>query len=384
MRIRRIIIIAAAVFLAGVMGWVGYGYYKDQWKPFHEVVIEVDDSSFDMGYYVTTLDAYTKGMELDQLYYMADPVASQIVQDEVIRRGAGNLGISVTDQEIDESIKENELPNDKVYRDIVRAGLLREKLLEDYFGLQLPDTMEQAHIQVLLVESPEVADDVIAKIEPGANFTALVDEFSCDPQTEGDLGWLPQELMPNTLIGDAAFSLEPGEVSQAIYDESATKSIGYWLIEVSDKQDEEINVRAMLLGSNVEAEQVKAKLASENFSSLAQEYSQHGSQTEGGELGWLKQGDMGSEAFDTVAFNLTLNEVSEPVKDESVQTTGGYWIVQVVDKGEHQISEDVRQRLAGNDFSDWFQGQSENSTINNYLDEEKKLWAIDRVMERRP
>jgi len=382
-RMRRIILIAAAVFLAGIMGWVGYGYYKDR-QPFREVVIEVNDTSFNMGYYTAALDAYTQGMESSQLYSMADLVANQIVQDELIRQGADSLGISVTAQEIDKRITENELPNDKVYQDIVGSTLSREKLIDNHFGSQLADTMEQAHIRVMLVESEEVADDVISKIKTGGNFTTLADEFSCNPQTEGDLGWLPEELMPNTLIGDAAFNLEPGEVSQPIYDEPAMKNVGYWLIEVSDKRDEEINVRAMLLGSKVEAEEVKAKLASENFSSLAQEYSRHVSKTEGGELGWLKQGDMGSEAFDKVAFNLTPNEVSEPVKDESVRTTGGYWIVQVVDKGEHELGKDIRQRLANNDFADWLQEQSEISTINNYLDEEKKLWAVNRVVKERP
>ncbi|GAI66072.1 unnamed protein product, partial [marine sediment metagenome] len=62
----------------------------------------------------------------------------------------------------DEKIEENQLPKDKVYRDIISAGLLREKLME-YFDLQLPATMEQAHIQAMLVESRPVADEVIAK-----------------------------------------------------------------------------------------------------------------------------------------------------------------------------------------------------------------------------
>jgi hypothetical protein len=55
-----------------------------------------------------------------------------------------------------------------------------------------------------------------------------------------------------------------------------------------------------------------------------------------------------------------------------------------VDKGEHELGKDIRQRLANNDFADWLQEQSEISTINNYLDEEKKLWAVNRVVKERP
>ena len=381
-RIRRIIIIVAAVFLAGIIGWGGYGYYNDRIQPLHETAIEVNDTSFNVDYYIKALDAFTKDMEPDQVNYIASLVANQIVQDELIRQGANGLGIYVTDQEIDKKIKENELPDDKVYHDIIRAVLLREKLME-YFALQLPDTTEQAHIQTMLVESEEVADEVIAKIESSGNFTALVGEFSCQPQVEGDLGWLPQELMPDPLVADAAFALEPNKVSK-VYDEAATKNVGYWLIEVTDTDEEKGGkVRAMLLGNKTQAAEVKAKLTSGNFTALAQEYSQHDSKDNGGELGWLKQGDMNSEIFDEAAFSLPLNEVSAPVQDKSVQTTGGYWIIEVLAREERELNEEARKELAQKAFNEWYQEQRESSTINNYVDEEKRAWAVNRVLQGR-
>jgi parvulin-like peptidyl-prolyl isomerase len=386
-KIRRIVIIAAVVFLAGILSWVGYESYKDyKSDPLREVVIEVNGVSFTMDYYVKMLDAYTAGANSTDIYYYGDyvagMVADEIIKTELSGQGAKNLGIEVTTEEIEAELEEYNLPNDRVYRNIVRTGLLQKKLKE-YFDSQLPDTMEQAHVQVMLVESQEVADEVITKIEIGGNFTALAEEFSCGSSIEGDLGWLPRELMPNTLIADAAFNLTPGEISPPIYDETATKNVGYWLIEVTERQDEEVEARAMLLGSEAEAERVKAELVSGNFSSLAMEYSQHESKTEGGELGWLKQGDMGSEAFDEVAFNIIANEVSGPVKDESVQTTGGYWIVNVVDRGDHELEEKVREELTDKHFNDWLEEWKENSTIENLLDEEKRAWAIDKVLEGR-
>ena len=165
--------------------------------------------------------------------------------------------------------------------------------------------------------------------------------------------------------------------------ETAIKDVGYWLIEVTDKQDDAINASVMLLGSEAEAEWVKDELVSENFSSLAEEYSQHESKYEGGELGWLERGYMGSEAFDKVAFNITVNEVSEPVRDESVQTTGGYWIVKVVDRGGHQLETEVREALGVKHLNDWFEEWKENSTIENLLDEEKISWAVTKVLQGR-
>jgi len=386
-RIRRFVIIASVVFLAGILSWVGYGYYKDNIAPYREVVIKVNDASFTMGYYVNMLDAYTVGMNRTEIYsygsYIANMVADEIVNAELSRQGAKNLGIEVTPDEIDTKLEEYGLPNDRVYRDIVRAELLQEKL-EEHFDSQLPSTMEQAHVQVMLVESEDVADEVITEIEASGNFTALAEEFSCNSAIEGDLGWLPQELMPNALIADAAFNLTPGEMSQPIYDETATKDVGYWLIEVTHAQNETIDAQVMLLPSEARAQQIRDELAAGgNFSTLAGNYSQHESKTKAGKLDGLEPGDMGSEAFDEVAFNMTLNQVSEPVKDESVQTTSGYWLVKVVDKGDHELEETVKKELRDKQLNDWSKNLEEDSTIENLLDEEKKAWAIDKVLQGR-
>ena len=389
-KIRRIVIIAAAVFLAGILSWVGYESYEDykaRVGPLREVVIEVNGVPFTMEYYVKILDAYTAGMNYTDIYYsgayIADIVTNDIIDAELLRQGTKNLGIEVTPEEIEAGLQKYGLPDNQAYRDIMTRVLSQEKLEEEYFGSQLPDTMEQAHVQVMLAESEEVADEVVAKIEDGSNFTALAEEFSCNSSIEGDLGWLPEELMPNTLIANAAFNLTVGEISPPIYDETATKKVGYWLIEVTERQDEEVEARAMLLGSKAEAEWVKAELVGGNFSALAEEYSQHESKDKGGELGLLKQGDMGSEVFDEVAFNITANEVSEPVKDESVQTTGGYWLVNVVDRGEHQLEEDVEEGLEGKHFNDWFEELKEDSTIENRLDAAKISWAVNKVLQGR-
>lgn len=390
MKIRRIVIIAAVVFLVGISSWVGYGYYADykaRVGPLREVMIEVNGVPFTMEYFIKILDAYTAGMNSTDIpsygNYIASMAADDIIDAELLRQGAESLNITVTTAEIDAALEEYGLPNDSAYRDLVRADLLEEKLGEEYFGPQLPNTMEQAHVQAMLVESQEVATELIAEIKAGGNFTALAEEFSCNSSIKGDLGWLPEELMPNTLIANAAFNLTVGEISQPIYDETAIKDVGYWLIEVTDKQDEKINALVMLLGSEAEAERVKAELASGNFSSLAGNYSQHESKTEGGKLDGLKPGDMGSTAFDQVAFNITLNQVSEPVKDTSVQTTGGYWLVKVVDRGDHELGETVKGELIDNHFNDWLEKWTKESTIETYLEADKISWAVNKVLEGR-
>jgi parvulin-like peptidyl-prolyl isomerase len=419
MKIRRIVIIAAVVFLVGISSWVGYGYYKDyNNNPSHEVVIKVNGVPFTMGYFINTLGIYVQNyinnyvntyLDLYVQMYNATQqeitqqltsnaisalsqnannitstitgaVADDIINGELLRQGAQDLNITVTTAEINAALQQYGFPSNSTYPDIVRASLLDQKI-KDYFGSQLPATMEQVYVQVMLVESQEVATDIIGKVKAGGNFTALAANFSCNSTVEGDLGWLPRELMPNTLIADAAFNLTPGDTIHPIYDKTATKDVGYWLIEVTGKQDDEINASAMLLGSEAEAEQVKTQLAAGgNFSALAMEYSQDKSKNAGGELGWLSRGNMTSTAFDEVAFNLTINKVSDPVKDTSVQTTGGYWLVRVTDRGDHQLSDSVKQQLIDNHYNDWLGNRANQSTIDTYLDSDKMSYAMNQVL----
>ena len=90
---------------------------------------------------------------------------------------------------------------------------------------------------------------------------------------------------------------------------------------------------------------------------------------------------MNSQAFDDAAFSLPTNELSEPVQDKSVQTTGGYWVITVFAREDRALDEEARRELAQNDFNDWYQEQSGTGTINNYLDAEKISWAVARVIK---
>jgi len=396
MKMRRIIIIVSVVLIAALVSAVSVAIYNDRVAPWREVVIKVNDASIRMGYYVDMLDfqSYLMGYD-DLLSYLAPMVADSIIDAELINQHANALGIAVASDEIDAKIREhewpdyNDLPYRRVLRDIVKTELLWEKL-EEYFASELlPETIEQAHLQVMLVESEEVAREVLSAIQAGGNFTALVEEFSHHPQIRGDIGWRPEDLMPNPMIADVAFNMTVGDVHGPIHDGIVLKNVGYWLMEVTDVIDGEdgrqVEVRAILLGSKAEAEQMREELLGGNFTALAMQHSQHEkSRNQGGELGLLKPGDMGSTAFDDAAFNLTPGVISEPVKDESVQTTGGYWIIEVIDRDDQRTLEgEAREEMARRELVASFQRWKVEATIENRLSSEKQSWAIREVLRRR-
>ncbi len=184
-RIQHIIYITGAVFLALLVGFIGYGYWDVQIKPFHQPVAKINGTTYDMDYYVKMLELYSKGQDATQTATMADNLIKIMEYNQAVVRSAPEVGISVSSDEVNSTLKTLTLPDDKVYRDAVGSTLLTNKLVQDYFDKQVPASTEQVEAQALFVESTDVADKVAARLAAGDNFTALATEYSLEPITKG-------------------------------------------------------------------------------------------------------------------------------------------------------------------------------------------------------
>ena len=97
------------------------------------------------------------------------------------------------------------------------------------------------------------ANNILSRIHAGEDFATLAREYSEDPSTKdsgGDLGWFKRgQMVPP--FEDAAFSLEPGQVSPVV------KTVfGFCIIRVDDKRvtvdghpQEEVKARFILIGA---------------------------------------------------------------------------------------------------------------------------------------
>jgi len=246
----------------------------------------------------------------------------------------------------------------------------------------------------MLLESESQATEVKLRLEGDEGFAELAGELSLESLSRGengDLGWRPEGiltmLLGTSVIDEYAFISELEVLSQPIYDEELIKGVGYWIIQVLDREEEpeEADVQVILLGSEEEAQEVRARLeAGEDFATLAQELSQHVSKDNGGEVTGVTP-DMMSLALSEFIFDpeLELETVSEPIRDDTVVTKGGYWLVKVMDKDDNrQIEDSDRELLKAEAFTEWLEALRNNpeNKIENYLDGEKKAWAVDRAM----
>lgn len=391
----RIVGLAVAVVALALIGaGVYYQWYLGSYKPLHETAIEVNGKKFSVSYYLDALDYYMAG-QTPYVYYFIDPVAEQIIQGELIRQEAAELGFNVSEDEVRKVIKEQGLDDNQAMRDIVATQLIVDKLRQEHFGPQIPASAEQREVSVIFLESESQAQLVKERLEAGEEFSDLVEALSLDPTSKeegGNLGWHPRGILGRKMgtslaIDDIVFNLPPDSISDPVEDAEKTKKLGYWLIKVVERSEGELeaHVQAMLLSSEEEALMVREELeGGGDFLALADEHSQW--QTSGeskGDLGWISQGDM-SSAFESYALSqqAELGTVSQPVKDEDATTKGGYWLIKASASQEKEISEEDRGTLIDNLFSDWLEevrSGSEN-TVQNYLDAEKKDFIIQRVL----
>jgi len=390
---RRIILGSGILVIVAALSIVGVGVYNrwyiPEYKPLRETVIEVNDTKFDMDYYIKMLRLYGGGTPIEQMGFVADWVVKEIERDELIRQEAVKLGFSVSDDEVDERLKSYDPPLSKDYRDVVRTQMLVDRLRDEYFDKQVPTSAKQRHILAMFLESESQANEVRARLEAGEKgFAELAGELSLDAtckEKKGDLGWRPEGILSlmfaTPVLDEYAFTGEVGVLSQPIYEETKTKMVGYWLIKVSERDEEAktAKVKVMLLASEQEANEVRAKLeAGGDFATLAKDFSQHDASKENGGDFDVSQ-DMMSPAFNEFAFKSELNVLSQPIRDDTVSTKGGYWLLKVVDvDNNRQIADEDRKSLKDDALSKWVKALEDDpkNKVESYLDEEKKAWAI--------
>jgi len=394
---QRIIRIVGIFIIAAVIVIVGAGWYLSQHRPLQQTAIRVNNTEFTMNYYVEMLKIYSWNVPDSNIPYLADDVVQNIERNELIRQEALKLGISVTDEEVMERLESYSLPDEDVQRDLVRTQLLISRLLDEHLDQQVPVSAEQVHLMAMLLESEPQAKEIRARLENSNNFTELAGEHSIDPFSEinqGDFGWHPEvilnELLPAHIV-EFAFNSGAGTLSLPTYDEEAEKGFGYWLVRVLDRneEEEEAHIQIMLLGSEDEAQEARNRLeAGADFATLAKELSQlEGVKENEGE--YMVSPGMVSPVVDEFAFDLevALETISEPLRDETVFTEGGYWLVKIVAKdGDRPIEDEDRDRLKEKAYNEWVAslwGDPANEIDDSYLDTDKKAWAVEQVIRAR-
>ncbi|MFH1775095.1 MAG: peptidylprolyl isomerase [Chloroflexota bacterium] len=389
---QRIIFIAGLFVIVAAVGIMLAGWVVNEYRPLHETVIRVNGTTFNMGYYIKMLAYYGRGQSALSLQSMADDVVRVIEEGELMKQGAARLGIAVSNEEVDAKLKEFDPPLSKDYRDVIRPGVLVEKLRDEHFEQEVPLSAQQRDIMAMLLESKSQASEVRSRMEAGEEFAELAGTLSLDSLSrarKGGLGWRPRAMLDMVLgteiPGEYAFSSEIGALSQPIYDAVKIKGVGYWIARVAEKNEdnEEVHLQVILSGSLKAAQEVRARLeAGEEFAAQAQEFSQHeASKENGGDLGWVTKGTV-TTVLEEFAFSAELDELSGPLRDDTAITEGGYWLIKVIDIDEDRdIGDDDRDLLKSDALDNWIEAlwADPANVVESYLDDVGRVWAAQRA-----
>lgn len=256
---QRLIFLIGSSIIALIVGVLGYGYYTSQLAPRWQTAVKVNNTKFNTQYYVHYLRAVlgTRPRDASTINSMTPILVRELQDNELIRQAATNFDISVTEEDINQSIRESLIrPEEKdklseteiqervnnftanvsvpidFLKEIIAYDVYRNKLREK-LEIQVPTQAEQVKLSAILLDTDVTAIEVRAKLDSGGDFTALAKEFSKDENTKdkgGDMGWVPKGLYPE--LDEAAFSLPVATPSQPI----ATPN-GYYILLVTEKKD---------------------------------------------------------------------------------------------------------------------------------------------------
>ncbi|MBD3278638.1 MAG: hypothetical protein GF388_10080 [Candidatus Aegiribacteria sp.] len=200
-----------------------------------EVLARVDDAELTWEEIVSMI-----GGEANAQYLGITSEASAIeilqswVREEVLVRAAENSGLASSPEvqyALEQARRQILL---EAYMGELVAGLQPSQLeIDNYAEEWLSTYKKSAHVRHILVEDMNLANSILARVNAGTDFASLAQEYSIGPSGTqgGDLGWITRGQSGYMSFDEAAFRLEPGEVSNVV-----ETGAGYHIIKVVDTE----------------------------------------------------------------------------------------------------------------------------------------------------
>lgn len=274
--------------------------------------------------------------------------------------------ISVSDNEVEQAMKNAQFANNTEYH---LASIL----------VEVPERADSAQID----SKAQRAAKALAELNAGKSFGNVAASYSSAPNAMkgGDLGWRPAASLPPDFLS-LLDTLKPGEHTSVVRTQQ-----GFYIFLLVDKRShqtqqmaEQYHVRHILIRTNEAVSESDAKtkilqirdriLRGASFAEMAKLYSEDGSNSKGGDLGWLSKGDTVPE-FERVMTSLPRNTLSEPVRSPF-----GWHLIQVEDSRTQDVSNDrarmqvkqqIRARKIDEAYLNWLNQLRDSAYVDDRL-----------------
>ena len=362
-----------------------------------------------------TRRAQDQGFQLPPPNVLQEQVLERLILTEIQLQRADQIGLSVSDQMLNDSIarmaQQAGIPFDQMpaalaadgidYADF-RRGMREEITLEQLRRIMVGQEIDVSdreieqcitdlednvvvnsswnlsHILVNLPEGAtgaqieatrEKAQGIYEQIMEGADFGEMAIRYSeSDTSLSGGmLGWIEGQQIPSFFV-DILTGMEAGDVSEPFRTSSS-----FHIVKVNELrsaiQRSEINqtrARHILITPNEIIDDATAKQQlegalerieeGEDFGELAKLLSDGPTAPVGGDLGWSDPGSFVPE-FEKVMNDLEIGEISEPFRSPF-----GWHIVEVLDRRVYDNTEDLKRR------------NCDARIRNSKMEDETQLW----------
>lgn len=372
-----------------------------------------------------------KGGQLPAEDVLQKQILERLIVDSLQLQFAAQTGVKVDDGQLDKTIEriaeQNKLSlaefkkaleadgvSFRKFREDIRSEIIISRLrerevenrvtisegeIDNYLTTQSSnvgenDEFDISHILIRLPEdsSPEDLQKARAKTEQllkslndGMRFEEASATYSDAPNAleGGSMGWRAASQIPGPFL-ESLKPLKAGEISQPFRSTS-----GIHILKLNDRRTgssslivNQTHARHILikLSEVVSEKEAKHKMDTikeriENgtkFEEMARQYSEDGSASTGGDLGWVNPGDT-VPAFEKAMNELGLGEISPPIK-----TPFGWHIIQVMERRQQDMSkeaarlkarQEIRARKAEEAYSDWIRELRDKAYVELRLED---------------
>lgn len=211
--------------------------YERELARYEQAQAELGRSESDSGnlaYRTLVLDALVERALISQAAEAQQlAVTSQMVEAKMaeLQAAAGDPG------NFEAWLKANQWTEEE-FREALAAEMLTESVVSAVTA-DVPYAVEQVRARYLQVDDLALAQSLLEQAAAGADFATLSEQHSLDRITAsggGDLGFFARGSLLVPAVEEAAFSLEPGQVSEIItHTDESTGQATYYLVQLIDR-----------------------------------------------------------------------------------------------------------------------------------------------------
>lgn len=317
-----------------------------------------------------TMPAFKKALEEEgnRFYKFREDIRNDIILARLRERDVDNK-VNISEAEIDNYLTSQESQGDL---DEFNISQILIRLPED----SSPEDIQKARART---------EQVIKALSEGMSFEKASANFSDAPNAleGGTLGWRSGQQMPAQFV-ELIKTLDIGGVSRPIRSGS-----GVHIFKLNERRAgssslivDQTHVRHILLKPNEVLSDKEAKqkidMIKERidhgtpFQDMARQYSDDGSASNGGDLGWISPGDT-VPIFEKTMGELGINEVSAPVRSQF-----GWHIIQVIERRKQDMSkeskrlkarQEIRARKAEEAYNEWIHELRDKAFVELHLED---------------